>query len=115
MTVYVDEKGQGSSNRVTLSQLNKAWTESQVTWDDWQTGLSWTDPGADRTTSRKAIGEGFFPCNPTATHQSLTLTTSVQNSSNREPNQGRFCANAIDNNGMDYEFGRSPGQRMSIL
>ena len=71
----------------TVYQITESWVESQVTWNDRSTGVSWTDPGADGTTSHKATAEGDFPMTSNGFH-SMAVTTSVQNWSNGEANEG---------------------------
>jgi hypothetical protein len=71
----------------TVYQLTEAWNESQVTWDNRLTGQPWTDPGANGTGSHKTTAEGTLPTGSTG-WQSVDVTTSVQNWSNCETNEG---------------------------
>jgi hypothetical protein len=68
-------------------QLVESWVEGEVTWNSRSTGVSWTDPGADGTTSRKSTLEGTISAG-TAGPQSVDVTTSVQNWSDGETNEG---------------------------
>jgi hypothetical protein len=71
----------------TVYQLTEGWTESQVTWNDRSTGVSWTNEGADGTGSRKATAEGNFPMTELLL-QSMSVATSMQNWSNGDANEG---------------------------
>ena len=71
----------------TVYQLTEGWTESQVTWNDRSTGVSWTNEGADGTGSRKATAEGNFPMTELLL-QSMSVATSMQNWSNGDANKG---------------------------
>ena len=71
----------------TVYQLTEGWTESQVTWNDRSTGVSWTNEGADGAGSRKATAEGNFPMTELLL-QSMSVATSMQNWSNGDANEG---------------------------
>jgi hypothetical protein len=84
----------------TVYQLTESWVESEVSWNSRSTGVSWTDPGADGTTSRKTTPEGDFPF-PTNGIHSMDVMTSVQNWSDGEVNAGWiFLHNS--SNGADF-------------
>ena len=83
-------------------QITESWVESQVSWDNRSTGptVTWSDPGVDGTTSHKATKEGDFPTSSTG-FQSLSVTTSVQNWSDGEANEGWVFTNNSPANGID--------------
>ncbi|MCH7893777.1 MAG: DNRLRE domain-containing protein, partial [Proteobacteria bacterium] len=85
----------------SVYQITESWVESQVIWADRSTGVSWTNPGADGTGSHKATAEGVFPMGSTG-FQSLAVTTSVQNWSDGEANEGWvFIDNSTDDADVD--------------
>ena len=68
-------------------QLIEGWVESQVTYNDRITAVGWSNPGAGGTGSRKATADGSLPAGSTGT-RSVDVTTSVQNWSDGEVNEG---------------------------
>jgi len=82
LTVVVFDEGDNPD----VYQLIEGWVESEVTWNSRSTGVSWSDPGADGTTSRKSTAEGSII--GTMGAQSVDVTTSVQNWSDGEANEG---------------------------
>ena len=68
-------------------QLIEGWVESQATYNDRTTGVAWSDPGAGGTGSHKASADGSLPAGSSGT-QSVDVTTSVQNWSDGEVNEG---------------------------
>lgn len=86
-----------TNNDPTVYQITESWVESQVTWNSRSTGLPWTNPGADGTGSHKPTAEGDFPMNATG-FQSMDVTTSVQNWSNGEANEGWVLVDNSNNN-----------------
>jgi hypothetical protein len=84
----------------TVYQLTESWVESEVTWNSRSTGVSWTDPGAEGTSSHKATGEGDFPMLTNGIH-SMDVATGVQAWSDGEANEGWiFIHNS--SNGADF-------------
>lgn len=84
-------------------QLNEGWTESEATWNSRRTGVSWTDAGADGTTSHKAALEGVLPCALPLGDKTVDVTTSVQNWSDGEANEGWvFVDTGGSSNGVNF-------------
>ena len=69
-----------------LYQLIEGWVEASVTWNEASTGVSWTNAGADGTGSHKATSVGTL--SGVIGSQSIDVTTSVQNWSFGELNEG---------------------------
>ena len=85
----------------SVYQITESWVESEVIWPDRSTGLSWTNPGADGPSSHKVTAEGNFPVGLTG-FQSMAVTTSLQNWSDGEANEGWvFIDNSSD--GADFD------------
>ena len=68
-------------------QLIEGWVESQVTYNDRITAVGWSNPGAGGTGSHKATADGSLPAGSTGS-RSVDVTTSVQNWSDGEVNEG---------------------------
>jgi parallel beta-helix repeat protein len=83
LTVEVFDSGDDPD----VYQLIESWIEDQVSWSNRVTGTAWSNAGADGTSSRKSTAEGSLPCGSTGA-QSVGVTTSVQNWSDGEANEG---------------------------
>jgi uncharacterized repeat protein (TIGR01451 family) len=71
---------------VLVYQLTEGWVESEVTWNNRSTGVSWTNAGADGTGSHKTTADGTLLA-PNGSNN-VDVTTSVQNWSDGELNEG---------------------------
>ncbi|MGD2037980.1 MAG: DNRLRE domain-containing protein, partial [Desulfobacterales bacterium] len=82
LTVEVYDPG----TDIDVYQLTESWIEDQVTWNNRVTGTGWSNAGADGTSSHKAAADDTFT-GSTGT-QNIDVTTSVQNWSAGEANEG---------------------------
>ena len=64
--------------------------------------MSWSDLGADGLVSHKPVPEGILPCNASFAFESLDVTSSVQNWSDGEANEGWVLVNPEQDNGIDF-------------
>ena len=87
-----------SGDNVLVYQLIEGWVEATVTWNEANTGVSWTDAGADGTGSRKATAVGTLTAPSGST--SVDVTASVQNWSFGELNEG-WLLKDTDTDGVD--------------
>ena len=71
---------------VLVYQLIEGWVESEVTWNEASTGVSWTNLGADGVGSRKATAVGTLLA-PSGSNN-VDVTASVQNWAFGEINEG---------------------------
>jgi hypothetical protein len=102
LIMYMTDPGNGGTDCPTVYQVAESWVESEGTWNDRQTGVSWTDAGADGPTSR-STSEGIITCDTgMGVYESIDVTTSVQNWSNGEPNEGWVFVNGPNGDGIDY-------------
>ena len=83
LTLEVDNSGDDP----LVYQLIEGWVESQATYNDRTTGVGWSNPGAGGTGSHKAVADGSLPAGSTGS-RSVDVTTSVQNWSDGEVNEG---------------------------
>jgi hypothetical protein len=68
-------------------QVTESWVEAEVTWNNRSAGQAWTNAGANGTGSHKTTAEGSLPAGSSGA-QNVTVTTSVQNWSDGEVNEG---------------------------
>jgi subtilisin-like proprotein convertase family protein len=83
LTVEVYDSG----TDIDVYQLTESWIEDQVTWNNRLTGTAWSNAGADGTLSHKTTPDDTFTNGSTGT-KNIDVTTSVQNWSDGEANQG---------------------------
>lgn len=75
-------------------RIRRAWVETEVTWNIWKTGNSWTTPGCgDTTNDREAtdIGSISMPATEVLGYVTITLT----NSAVQEWISGDFANNGV--------------------
>jgi hypothetical protein len=113
--MFIDNGGAGGALCPSVYQLVESWTETEVTWNSRQTAVSWTNPGADGTTSRKAVAEGLITCTPADTTGTIDVTTSVQNWSDGEPNEGWVMVDNDSDGTRFYTSEESTSSRRPIL
>ncbi len=100
LTLRLDNEGTDCPD---VYQLTEGWTELEATWNSRKTGVSWSDPGADGTTSHKTVAEGTLPCLLPLGFKNVDVTTSVQNWSDGELNEGWvFVDTGASTNGANY-------------
>ena len=100
LTLNLDNEGTDCPD---VYQMTEGWTEAEATWNSRRTGVSWSDPGADGTTSHKAVSEGSLPCLLPLGFKNVDVITNVQNWSNGELNEGWvFVDTGASSNGSNY-------------
>ncbi|KKM80005.1 hypothetical protein LCGC14_1344210, partial [marine sediment metagenome] len=95
LTVEVTNPG----NTVNVYQLIESWIEANVTWTARTSSLSWTNTGADGTSSRYGTTVATFSPSSTGTYN-ITVTATVQNWSDGETNEG-WVLTDTGSNGVD--------------
>jgi hypothetical protein len=96
LTVVVSNSG----DNVPVYQLIESWVEAQVTWNSRSSGVGWTNAGADGAGSRKTTSDGTISAGSTGA-KTVTVTTSVQNWSNGDANEG-WVLTDTGSNGVDF-------------
>jgi hypothetical protein len=87
LTLEVSDEG----DDVLVYQLIESWTETDVTWTSRTSSLSWTDAGADGTSSRYATAVATIVASTTGSKNAM-VTATVQNWSDGEANEGWLLA-----------------------
>ncbi len=87
-----------------IYRLNESWVENQASWNERQTGVAWSNPGADGTTSNAGTAT---PADCTATGlRTIDVTSVVQQWSNGLPNHGVVVTDT-GTDGIDFDSSES--------